>query len=73
MNLLLVKSIGDKNIFRVIGDASYTNKDNSVNKIILYKNYKTQGNDNILSMDANAFWENYELLSLDEQKSIFVN
>jgi hypothetical protein len=73
MNLLLVKSIGDKNIFKVIGDASYTNKDNSVNKIILYKNYKTQGNDNILSMDANAFWENYELLSLDEQKSIFVN
>lgn len=73
MNLLLVKSIGDKNIFRVIGDASYTNKDNSVNKIILYKDYKTQGNDNILSMDANAFWENYELLSLDEQKSIFVN
>jgi hypothetical protein len=73
MNLLLVKSIGDKNIFRVIGDASYTNKDNSVNNIILYKNYKTQGNDNILSMDANAFWENYELLSLDEQKSIFVN
>ena len=65
MNLILVRNLKNKNIYRIVGDAIYTSKENTHTKIIIYKEYMDHESQNLLAMDVDLFWKTYEVTSLN--------
>lgn len=65
MNLILVRNLKNKNIYRIVGDAIYTSKENTHTKIIIYKEYMGHESQNLLAMDVDLFWKTYEVTSLN--------
>ena len=66
MNLILVRNLKNKNIYRIVGDAIYTSKDKTHTKIIIYKEYTDHETENLLAMDVGLFWETHQVTNLND-------
>lgn len=66
MNLILVKNLKNKNIYRILEDAVYNNKENIHTKIIIYKEYTDFNNKNLFAMDVGLFWETHKIINLND-------
>lgn len=64
MNLILVKNLKTKNIFRILSNA-FLVENNKNKKIIIYKNYKDYEKD-IYAMESDMFWGTHDTLSVTE-------
>lgn len=62
MNLILVRNLKTKNLFRIAGDSIEDGK-----KVIHYKEFN---NPKIYFMVAKDFWKKYDILSTEEIKKL---